>query len=89
MCDICHAVRCLPSCPAYGGDYEGSGGAVGRCALCEGVIHAGERALVQGKRLLCLACAEESDLDAVLYIEGAECTCDLLCNRLGWESRYV
>ena len=89
MCDICHSIRCLPACPAYGGDFEGSGPAVGRCMLCEGVIHAGERVLVRGKHLVCLACAEEGDLDALLYVEGAECVSDLLCNRLGWESRYV
>ena len=89
MCDICHAVRCLPACPAYEGSFEGSGAAVGRCALCEGVIHTGERALLRGKRLLCLSCAEESGLDELLYIEGAESVSDLLCNRLGWESRYV
>jgi hypothetical protein len=89
MCDICHAIRCLPACPAYEGDLAGSGTAVGCCALCEGVIHEGERALTHGKRLLCLSCAEESDLEGLLYLEGAECLSDLLCNRLGLESRYV
>ena len=89
MCDYCESYRCPPSCPSYEGDWEGSGVAVGRCALCEGVLHAGERALMRGRDAICLGCAEAGDLDTLLFLEGAECFSELLCERLGWESRYM
>lgn len=89
MCDICGMSHCPPACPTYGGDYEGSGAAIGECAVCEGVLHAGERVLYRGGKLLCLSCAESGDLDTLLYLEGGESLSDLLCDRLGWESRYV
>ena len=89
MCDICGMIRCAPACPAYEGDFEGSGLAVGECALCESVLHAGERALWRGGKLLCLSCAESIDTDALFYLEGIESPLELLCDRLGWESRYL
>ena len=89
MCDICDMTHCPPACPCYEGDFEGGGAAVGECALCEGVLHAGERVLARGGKMLCLSCAEDCDLEALLYLEGAECPSDLLYDHLGWESRYV
>ena len=89
MCDICEMSYCPPACPAYRGEYEGSGAAMGECAVCEGVLHAGERVLSRGGKLLCLSCAEGGDLEELLYLEGVESLSELLCDRLGWESRYV
>ncbi|MBQ8341116.1 MAG: hypothetical protein IJY22_01900 [Clostridia bacterium] len=87
MCDLCGMSHCPPSCPSYEGELGGLAPVVGRCALCDGAVHGGERALEKHGELLCEACAMDAALEDVLAAEGVSTPWELLCERLDWHPR--
>ncbi|MBE6702015.1 MAG: hypothetical protein E7585_01195 [Ruminococcaceae bacterium] len=89
MCKMCGFLYCLPTCPGYSGEWEGSGAVLAHCLLCEKAIHAGEIAFSKDDTVLCADCLEGMDLDQLLCVAEIANSEELLCEHLGWERRRL
>ena len=87
MCDLCGMSSCPPACPSFEGELAGMGRAAGRCALCDGAVHSGERVLAKAGELLCEDCADAAGVEEILDLEGVGSLWELFCERLGWRPR--
>ena len=84
MCDLCGMRHCPPGCPEYDGQAGELGDAVGRCALCDGVIRSGQRVLHRQGKMLCEDCMRDAEPQELLELLGIDDMTELLCEHLGW-----
>lgn len=77
MCDICGRQFCPASCPGEDGYDILRGASEGECFCCGLPLYAGDRIFARGNTLLCEACAENADLEAVLDINGCKDVAEL------------